>query len=102
MFAKCSSLSFPFGVTEGDVEVVFLHSLKVSNHQIFMALCSSQEPRDGCFLGDISKGESARFLKDYQCPEEVKCQPSTLGTQEGGFYIFLSTVPGHGGPSPWL
>lgn len=57
MFAKCSSPIFPFGVTEGDVEVVFLHFLKVSNHQIFMPLCSSQEPREGCFGGDISKGE---------------------------------------------
>lgn len=64
MFAKCSSPSFPFGVTEGDVEVVFLHFLKVSNHQIFMALCSSQEPREGCFGGDISRGGSVRFLKD--------------------------------------
>lgn len=57
MFAKCSSLSFPFGVTEGDVEIVFLHFLKVSDHQIFMALCSSQEPSEGCFGGDISRGE---------------------------------------------
>lgn len=98
MFAKCSSLSFPFGVTEGNVEVVFLHSLKVSNHQIFMALCSSQGPREGCFRGDISKGESAHFLKDYQCPEEVKHQPS-IDTEEGGFPIFVITVSGHEGPS---
>lgn len=34
---------FPFGVTEGNVEVVFLNSLKVSDNQIFMALCTSQE-----------------------------------------------------------
>lgn len=35
---------FPFGVTEGNVEVVFLNSLKVSDNQIFMALSARQGP----------------------------------------------------------